>query len=273
MSPDDVFPDEMRTHRSFDDHTVEELVAGRCPDDRDELEALAALTRGMRAAYRNGPPPRMRGQLTAFVESPLTDKGEQPATAGSKAHGPGLVAQASGLPKLRETTRRKTAAMLTALGTFLTTLTGKAVLGATVAAAAAGGLHAADVVDVPVLPDRASEAVEEHETDSGDIGTAGHVDGGEGHGPSDDTDPGDFGSDVSTDAQDDGVDGATVADEADDFGTSTATKNADGTAGADNVPDDPTSGATTGSETSETGTSTAEDPPEDGDDAQDTFRP
>ena len=39
------------------------------------------------------------------------------------------------------------------VGTFLATLGGKIVLGGAVAAAAVGGLHAAEVVDVPLLPD------------------------------------------------------------------------------------------------------------------------
>ena len=43
--------------------------------------------------------------------------------------------------------------MLSALSGFVTTLTGKVVLGTAVVATSVGGLHAARVVDVPVLPD------------------------------------------------------------------------------------------------------------------------
>ena len=252
MSLSHVSPVEMRTYRSFDDHTVEELLSGRCPEGRDELEALAALTRSVRTAYRRGPQPQMREQLAAYIESPLTDPGHQPSW--------------------RDATRRKTAAMLTAVSTFVATITGKIVLGTAVTAAAVGGLHAADAVDVPGLPDRASSA-EEHQSDAGDVGTAGHEDGGEGHGTSDESDPGDFGSSVSDDAESGDLDPAEVVDQADDFGTSTATKNAEGTEGEDNIPEDPTSGAEAGSESSETGTSTAQDPPANGGDAQSIFRP
>lgn len=43
--------------------------------------------------------------------------------------------------------------MLSALSAFVATVTGKVVLGSVVAAASVGTLHAADVVDLPVLPD------------------------------------------------------------------------------------------------------------------------
>ena len=57
---------------------------------------------------------------------------------------------------------------------------------------------------------------------------------------------GDFGQRVSEDASDrtePGVDGQQVADEASEFGTSTAKTQADGTPGADHIPDDPGEGS------------------------------
>ncbi len=45
--------------------------------------------------------------------------------------------------------------MLTGIGAFVATTTGKIVLGTTVAAASVGGMHAAEIVDVPLLPEPA----------------------------------------------------------------------------------------------------------------------
>jgi prephenate dehydrogenase len=47
--------------------------------------------------------------------------------------------------------------MLSALSAFVTSLTGKVVLGTAVVATSVGGLHAGHVVDVPGLPDQATE--------------------------------------------------------------------------------------------------------------------
>lgn len=47
--------------------------------------------------------------------------------------------------------------MLESVSALVATVAGKVVLGTAVAAASVGGLHAADVVDVPGLPDRAAE--------------------------------------------------------------------------------------------------------------------
>lgn len=149
--------------------------------------------------------------------------------------------------------------MLAGVSSFVATVTGKVVLGGAVAAASVGGLHAADVVDVPGLPDR--PAVEQ-QGDSQEIDTQneGTPDGA-----------GDFGTRVSEDASDPndpGVDGQQIADEAGDFGTSTAKDNADGTPGAEHIPDDPTSTGppeTSGAENDPTGNSTSgtENVPED----------
>ena len=55
------------------------------------------------------------------------------------------------------TTRRPK--MLTGIGAFIATTTGKIVLGTTVAAASVGGMHAAEIVDVPLLPEPAPAEV------------------------------------------------------------------------------------------------------------------
>ncbi|RZV44079.1 MAG: hypothetical protein EX269_12270 [Acidimicrobiales bacterium] len=64
--------------------------------------------------------------------------------------------------------------MLTGLGAFVATTTGKLVLGTAVAAASVGGMHAAEIVDMPLLPEQAKAEVlmvesEEEATDSGEV--------------------------------------------------------------------------------------------------------
>jgi len=64
--------------------------------------------------------------------------------------------------------------MLTGLSAFVATTTGKIVLGTTVAAASVGGMHAAEIVDVPLLPETAQAEVlmvdsEEEATDSPEV--------------------------------------------------------------------------------------------------------
>lgn len=68
------------------------------------------------------------------------------------------------------TTRRNK--MLTGLGAFVATTTGKIVLGTTVAAASVGGMHAAEVVDVPLLPDQATAEVLMIDEDANDTESA-----------------------------------------------------------------------------------------------------
>ena len=50
------------------------------------------------------------------------------------------------------------------ISAFIATTAGKTAAGAAVAAASVGGMHAADVVDLPILPDEASGPTEEVET-------------------------------------------------------------------------------------------------------------
>lgn len=51
--------------------------------------------------------------------------------------------------------------LITGLGTFIATATGKVVLGTAVAAASVSGAHAADLVDIPLLPDNPPAEVQE----------------------------------------------------------------------------------------------------------------
>ena len=61
--------------------------------------------------------------------------------------------------------------MLTGIGAFVATTTGKIVLGTTVAAASVGGMHAAEIVDVPLLPEPAASEVLIQE-EAGDVDQA-----------------------------------------------------------------------------------------------------
>ena len=50
--------------------------------------------------------------------------------------------------------------LLTGVGAFVATTVGKMVLGTAIAAASVGGAHAANIIDVPGLPDAATEIIE-----------------------------------------------------------------------------------------------------------------
>lgn len=266
MRGDDVSPDEMRIHRSFDDHTVEAILAGRTPDGRDDLEPLAALAEGLRTAYRGGPRPQMREQLAGFVEAPLTAKDDLPVTAESDAAAPVLAAQTAALSTWRDHTRRKVATMLSSISAFVATVAGKAVLGTAVAAASVGGLHAADVVDVPGLPGgNGSAAVEEHQPDVGS-----QNDPSVQNGPGEEGREDGFTSTVvddATDSESPGIDDpSTVVEDAPDYGVTKAEENSDAD---DSIPDDPTSNADPGTDASTT-SSAPEDVPSSGEEGQDT---
>jgi hypothetical protein len=68
-----------------------------------------------------------------------------------------------------EPTGRKPRTMLSTFGGFVGTLTGKVLAGTAVAAASVGGLHAADVVDVPGLPGNDRPAAEQSGAASADV--------------------------------------------------------------------------------------------------------
>lgn len=133
MADDDVPPDEMFSiPRGPDD--LDAARRGEPIDDR----ALTDLVGTMRSAYLPEEPRRRSAALAAFAGP--GDRPLEPLVAPTPTRAP---------------VRRPVAAGLVAV---LATLTGKVVLGGAVAAAAVGGLHAAEVVDVPLLPDVRSDA-------------------------------------------------------------------------------------------------------------------
>ncbi|HEX6424634.1 MAG TPA: hypothetical protein VFZ79_14225 [Acidimicrobiales bacterium] len=142
----------------MDDPCVPEADMRRSGSARDPVDAVlrgdgegrdlldvAALVHDLRAAYDRAEPLARGPQLTAFTVA----GGPHAERLGRKRH-----------------------SMLTGLSAFLGTLTGKVVLGTAVTAASVGGLHAADVVDVPVLPDT-GPPTEQHDGDGGRPDTAG----------------------------------------------------------------------------------------------------
>ena len=140
--------------------------------------------------------------------------------------------------------------MLEALSAFVATLAGKVVLGTAAVAVSVGGAHAAGVVDVPGLPDRAPATIDAPTGDDAvdQSGSRPDVETGQPAGP--------------------GVDGTSVSDRATSgepqedgrtFGTSIADEATDGTpaedlpasagdAAQDRQPDVPTDGADTADE-------------------------
>lgn len=117
----------------------------------DDLLDVAAVVHDLRSAYTRTQPLQRSAELTAFTHAHPTTG---PDTAVALAIPPGGEV---GEPDV-EPLGRKRRSVLTGLGGFVGTLTGKLVLTTAVAAASVGGLHAADVVDVPVLPDTSPHA-------------------------------------------------------------------------------------------------------------------
>lgn len=137
MTSDDVPAGEMFASRR-DSEALDAAVRGEQVEDA----ALAALVGDLRASCVSREPRRRSPELVAYAGT-----GEAPlglVTAPQPRVHPGF--QPSGSAKVAA-----------AVAAFLATLTGKLVFGGAVAAATLGGLHATEVVDVPLLPDR-SEA-------------------------------------------------------------------------------------------------------------------
>lgn len=133
---------EMSDH-DLTDAVVERLLAGApsvAPAERDVADALAAV----RAAYPPQDPPPVGPALADFVAVDL-----RAVPAGGSRRG------------AADWYHRKVAAATA----FAGTVAGKFALGMTVAFAAAGGAHAAGVIDVPLLPERRAALVD----DGGDI--------------------------------------------------------------------------------------------------------
>lgn len=128
MDSDDVAPADMPWFRAPD--PLDAAVRGEPVDD----PAVEALVADLRDAYLPRTEPARSPALAAFAGP----------SAGRAVTAPQAIAPAASGGR-----RRARAATAALVGT----VTGKVLLGGAVAAAAMGGLHAAEVVDVPVLPD------------------------------------------------------------------------------------------------------------------------
>lgn len=135
MAAGDVPPLEMHPFRAAPD-PIDAALRGEPVDD----PAIAALVHDLRRAYLPDGARRRSSALVAFA-GPGSDGGD-PALAPTSSSG----LPPEPVPSLGRRVR-------VAVAAFAATLAGKVVLGGAVAAAAVGGLHAADVVEVPLLPD------------------------------------------------------------------------------------------------------------------------
>lgn len=236
-----------RSSAEIDDNLVDDLLAG-CPDgDRTGRSELAALVVELRTLENRPAPPVVRPELTAVFATGLVPGRE---TAAAE-------------PLNEPPSRRQR--MLTALGTFLATLTGKVVLGTAAAAASVGAAHAVGVVDVPGLPDKAAVVELPAEENAGDNGPDGRSDVESGQPSSPGVDGGAV-SDRATSGEprEDGkAFGTSVAEEAVE-GTPAEGRPGSGGAGTDPRPEAPADGTDVADEhrpsTPTGGSSVANDP-------------
>lgn len=192
----------------LDDRIVEEVIAGRLVGERADLQALSSFVNALRSMPATMPPV-VRPELVTVFETGLSPGDASPA--------------ADPVPSSRIPRRRR---MLETLSAFVATLAGKVVLGTAAVAASVGGVHAAGVVEVPGLPDRAPAAVVDVPAAEDAAGEGSERSGGR--------------PEVATGQQPDspGVDGSTISERATSgepqedgkaFGTSIADEATEGT--------------------------------------------
>lgn len=112
----------------------------------DDLLEVAVVIHDLRSAFACAEPLERRPELAAFTNV---------AQEAIRHPAMGTVVLPSSQADPPDPTHpgRKRSSMLSALSGFVGTLAGKIVLGTAVTAASVSGLHAANAVDVPVLPD------------------------------------------------------------------------------------------------------------------------
>jgi hypothetical protein len=154
MTDDCVSWPEMRWTRSQPD-PVDAVLNGE--NGGDDLLEVAVVIHDLRSAFARTEPLERRQELAAFT-------GQALRAFRHPAIGTAAPSSSAADPPDPAKPGRKRSSMVSALSGFAATLTGKVVLGTAVAAASVGGLHAANVVDVPALPD--GRPVAEHR-DSG----------------------------------------------------------------------------------------------------------
>lgn len=141
MSASRDYPGTMRTHPPLDDRTVEDLLAGRVPRERTELDDVARVLTDLRSAA-HGPCPRPNSALASILTDGLpADLATTPtrAAAATRRWRPRL-AYLPGSPAT-------IGALVAALGAKLAGLgvIGKTAVALTAAAAVAAGAAATDL--------------------------------------------------------------------------------------------------------------------------------
>ncbi len=187
-------------HEHLNDDDAERLLSGEATGD-----PLAATLESLRHHYRSVAPAVPGDALSEFVSVDLVAEFTE-ATDASLADAP-EVADVIELPSPNKKDRKMS------LSTLIGTAAGKVLIGATVAAASVGGVHAAGVIDVPILPDVEADEVDivAGEPDVGDDALIEFGDDDD----SDDDDSDDSDSDSDSDS-DDGPDNDSDDDESDD---------------------------------------------------------
>jgi hypothetical protein len=152
--------------RDLTEELIDELTADTAAGTRAESLVTEFLLE-LRSQYGTPAEPDVRAALAEFVDVDLSNRRDLPSRAGSPA--PGTAAHPPVLPAWEPTTTTRRIRVLSSIATFLGTVTGKIVLGATVATATVSGAQATGVVDIPTLPSSDDEPGVV-ETDDGEIG-------------------------------------------------------------------------------------------------------
>ncbi|MFA9566176.1 MAG: hypothetical protein ACERLM_15970 [Acidimicrobiales bacterium] len=158
MSSHGDYDPEMTSHDPSEAET-ERLLNGAVQADSTGASELADALDRIRSTYGAEDPPPVSPMLSEFVDGNLiAEKGDLLVTAGSNADGP--ASQVAELPKRRDTLTNRRNNVLIKLSAFIGTLTGKILLGTTVAMAAVGGGQAVGVIDVVPTADSQPAAEE-----------------------------------------------------------------------------------------------------------------
>ena len=173
--------------RDLTGELIDELTADTAAGTRAESLVTEFL---LELHSQSGTPalPEGRPALAEFVDVDLNTRRDLPTRAGSASPGP---AAHPPLLSAWEPTATRRIRVTSYIASFLGTLTGKIVLGATVATASVGGAQATGVIDIPTLPSPNDDpgVVEIDDAPAGDVddgpeteledGEVGDIDDGE----------------------------------------------------------------------------------------------
>jgi hypothetical protein len=137
---------------------IDAVLSGE-PLDEDLLD-VAAIVHDIRSSYLPVTSPSHDSGLPAAIWARLDTDADLIAGEGSTASSATCVGLTGNVSDA-EPRGRKRDKMLSTVSGFVGTLTGKMLLGTAVTAASVGGLHAADVVDIPALPGNDRPAAQE----------------------------------------------------------------------------------------------------------------